>query len=84
MGESRMRNVSWVVFLASKYNVINDRVYLRNNSPMSCFMIILTRGGIIFVDILHRAKAMCKSYINIMPNDVKMSIKHDIGELLRF
>jgi hypothetical protein len=30
------------------------------NSLMSCFMLILTWGGIIFVDILHRAKARCK------------------------
>jgi len=27
---------------------------------MSCFMLILTWGGYIFVDILHRAKARCK------------------------
>ena len=73
-----------MVFLASKYNVIEDRVYLRNNSAMSCFMLILTWGGIIFVNILHRVKAMCKIEINIMPNDIKMSIKHDKGELLRF
>jgi hypothetical protein len=51
---------------------------------MSCFMLILTWGGIIFVNILHRVKAMCKIEINIMPNDIKMSIKHDKGELLRF
>ena len=53
--------------------------YLRNHSPMSWFMIILKWGGIIFVDILHPEKAT-----NITPNHVKMSIKHDMGELFRF
>ena len=37
--------------------------------------------GIIFVDILHRSIASCKIQTNIIPNHVKMSVKHDMGEL---
>jgi hypothetical protein len=51
---------------------------------MSCFMLILTRGSNIFGDILHQAIAMYNIKTNIMPSHVKMSIKHDLGELFRF
>ena len=37
-------------------------------------MLILTWVGIIFVIILHRAKARCKILTNIMPTHVKISI----------
>ena len=48
------------------------------------FYLILTWGGIIFVDILHQAEARCKIETNIMPPHVKMSIEHDMVELIRF
>jgi hypothetical protein len=48
---------------------------------MSCFMLILTWGGIIFVYILELAFARYKISTIIMPPHVKMSIKHDIREL---
>ena len=51
---------------------------LRNNYIMSCFMLILTWGGIIFVDISHQAKARCKILRNIIPGHVKMSIEHNM------
>jgi hypothetical protein len=38
-----------------------------DNSRMLGSMFILTWVGIIFVIILHRAKAMCKILTNIMP-----------------
>lgn len=38
---------------------------LRNNFAILCFMLILTWRGIMFVDILHRAKASCKIQTNI-------------------
>jgi hypothetical protein len=41
---------------------------------------ILTWVGIIFVNILHRAKVRCKILTNIMPNHVKISIEPDIRE----
>ena len=43
---------------------------LRNNSRMPGSMLILTWVGIIFVIILHRAKARCKILTNIMPTHV--------------
>ena len=57
---------------------------LRNNSRMLGSMLILTWVGIIFVIILHRAKAMCKILTNIMPTHVKISIEPGIRESFRF
>ena len=48
---------------------------------MSCFMLILTWLGIIFVFILHLAFARSKISIHIMRPHVKVSMGHDMGEL---
>ena len=53
-------------------------IYLRNNSRMPGSMLIVTWVGIIFVIILHRAKARCKIFTNIMPTHVKISIEPGI------
>ena len=58
--------------------------YLRNNSRMPGSMLISTWVGIIFVIILHRAKARCKILTNIMSTHVKISIEPGIRELFRF
>jgi hypothetical protein len=44
-------------------------------------MLILTWLGIIFVLMLYLAITWCKLSPNIMLPRVKMSIKHDMGEL---
>ena len=44
-------------------------------------MLILTRLGIIFVNILHLATAWCKLLTNIMPTRVKISIDPGIRKL---
>lgn len=43
---------------------------ITNNSPMSCFKVILTWGVVIFVNILHRAIVRCNIITNIMPCNV--------------
>ena len=40
-------------------------------------MVILTRNGIIFFSILHRAKGQPKLKTNIISTYVKISIEHD-------
>ena len=51
---------------------------------MPGYMLILTWVGIIFIIILHRAKARYKILTNIMPTHVKISIEPGIRELFRF
>ena len=46
---------------------MDPMIYLRNNYRMPGSMLILTWVGIIFVIILHRAKARCKILTNTMP-----------------
>ena len=75
----------FIVFTQFQWLVLSINVhkthYLRNNSRLPGSMLILTWVGIIFVIILHRAKARCQILTNIMPTYVEISIEPGIREL---
>ena len=86
---SGTRRISLIIVLIETNDVITYKYVsvvfcLGNHSLMPGSMLILTWVGIIFVIILHRAKARCKILTNIMSIHVKISIEPDIRELFRF